>query len=974
MSDDVLYDGSGNQIAQTSSESGGDPIGFVMTSTGTVTVERADGTVEQLSAGDPVFENDILTTGDDSTVGIRFQDESRFSLGEEGRMELDTFVYDAAAGTGTSLIDVAEGSFAFVSGMIAKTGDDAMSVQTPVATIGVRGTTVAGDVGPDGQTEVTLLPDTDGTLGEIAVFNQSGLQIMFDAFQRVDIGGSDIAPTAPRTIEPTELRADIADTVRAIGADPSGGRSRPDNEEDGGGSDAVEEAAADQAGAADDIDISEEIDVAESETVGGVDILEEVDMADLELELSEEDLAALNEAEMDRAAEEVAEIDVAAGGDRAVVRMADGTEVAISASDLAAGKFVGPSGTVIDLDISLADATRIYEQARSRQEENEEEEDGVRDAPNTFQNDIIAADLNPGVIDALGNIEQAGPIPGPELQPPPSNAAEDNPDIGLGVLPPDLPPGLTNPDGDITLGIDPIPEPGPDPILAEPPPPPQPVLDPDLFDGATGPGTTDDNDEDEDDDDISLGVEPSDDDNDDNESDDEDDDGSLGAAPTADDDDESDDDDDQDDDDISLGVEPSADDDDESDDDDDDDDDSIEGPPVQTLDDLNDSLDNVIGGAGQLVAESSSDDDDDVEDADDDSISLGAAPSADDDEDDEDSISVAPTADDDDDDDDDGDNDSIVVPPVQTLDDLNDSLDNVVGGAGQLAAGESSEDDDDVDDVDDDSISAAPSAGDDEDGEEDEDSISAASSADDEANNDDADQGDEDSPLVQTLDDPVEDVETVLAGDAPEGGGDDDDADDDTGPVSGQAGAEKSDDEDSGDGDDEVINLAAPQLPQGGIGDDDPLDDDDNGPLFGGDDLPEDSAANSPLTVENGLSFGDDTDDDVDEDDDDDDGDDDFALGDGDDDDEGDEDEDEPSLAEQLNLGETVDDTQNLLDNFLHPEESDDEGGSDNDDDAEDSDDDDDASDDDNAALLGGVFSGIYSGNDDPPDDGNGVY
>ncbi|MDW3206788.1 MAG: FecR family protein [Alphaproteobacteria bacterium] len=967
MSDDVLYDGSGNQIVQASGESGGDPIGFVMTSTGTVTVERADGTVEQLSAGDPVFEDDILTTGDDSTVGIRFQDESRFSLGEDGRMELDTFVYDAVAGTGTSLIDVAEGSFAFVSGMIAKTGDDAMSVQTPVATIGVRGTTVAGDVGPDGQTEVTLLPDTDGTLGEIAVFNQSGLQIMFDAFQRVDIGGSDIAPTAPRTIDPTELRADIADTVRAIGADPSGGRSRSDNEEDGGGSDAVEEAAADPTGAADDIDISEEIDVAESETVGGVDILEEVDMADLELELSEEDLAALNEAEMDRAAEEVAEIDVAAGGDRAVVRMADGTEVEISASDLAAGKFVGPSGTVIDLDISLADATRIYEQARSRQEEKEEEEDGVRDAPNTFQNDIIAADLNPGVIDALGNIEQTGPIPGPELPTPPSNAAEDNPDIGLGVLPPDLPPGLTNPDGDITLGIDPIPEPGPDPILAEPPPPPQPVLDPDLFDGATGPGASDDNDEDEGDDDISLGVEPSEDDDD--ESYDEDDDDSLDAAPTADDDDESDDDDDED--------------------------DSIVGPPVQTLDDLNDSLDNVIGGAGQLVAGELSEDDDDVDDADDDSISLGAATSADDDD------------------------DSVEGPPVQTLDDLNDSMDNVVGGAGQLVAGGSDQDDGDDEDDDGVILGAISPAGDDDgsvddesdavaneplvqtldelddtsdDGDalagsssdnDDDDSVGAiAAPLDDDGDapdGEEVDQGVDDSPLVQTLDDPVEDVETVLAGDAPEGGGSDDDADDDTGPVSAQAGAETSGDDDSGEGDGEVFNLAAPQLPQGGIGDDDPLDDDDNGPMFGGDDLPEDSAVNSPLTVENGLSFGDDTNDEVVEDVADDDGEDDIALGEDDDegvgdDDEGVGDDDEPSMMEQLNLGETVDDTQNLLDNFLHPEESDDEGASDNDDDAEDSDDDDDAPADDNAALLGGVFSGIYSGNDDPPDDGNGVY
>ncbi|WP_421876832.1 FecR family protein [Pacificispira sp.] len=1161
MSDDVLYDGSGNQIAQTSGESGGDPIGFVMTSTGTVTVERADGSVEQLSAGDPVFEDDILTTGEGSTVGIRFQDESRFSLGEEGRMELDTFVYDAVAGTGTSLIDVAEGSFAFVSGMIAKTGDDAMSVQTPVATIGVRGTTVAGDVGPDGQTEVTLLPDTDGTLGEIAVFNQSGLQIMFDAFQRVDIGGSDIAPTAPRTIEPTELRGDIADTVRAIGADPSGGRSRPGEDDDGGGSDTVDEAAVHQDGPVDDIDIAEEIDVAESETLGGVDILEEVDMAELEQEFSEEDLAAIDEAEMERAAEEVAEIDVSAGGDRAVVRMADGTETEINASDLAAGKFVGPSGTVIDLDISLADATRIHEQSRNRQEESEEEEDGVRDAPNTFQNEIIASDLDPGAVNALGSTEQPAPIPSPNLPPPPQNAAEgdltdplDNPDIGLGVLPPDLPPELTNPNEDITLGIDPIPDPAPDPVLAVPPapplaelppepaeqatgmpedvpdsgfdtdvgtPPPPPVLDPPPSEDETGSDASDDDDdEDSDEEEDSLAVAPSADEDDEDDEDEEDDDeedddeedddedgsgdglpvqplddlndtldnvvggaGQLVAGDTSYDDE---DDDESDDDDDGISAAPSGDDDeDDEDEEDDDEDGGGDGLPVQILDDLNDTLDNVVGGAGQLVAGDTSDDDEDDE-SDDDGIS--AAPSGDDDEDDEDeddedeedddedgggdglpvqplddlndtldnvidgtgqlvagdtsdddedddesdddSISAAPSDDDDEDDEDEEDDDEDGGGhglPVQPLDDLNDTLDNVVGGAGQLVAGDTSEEDEDDDESDDDSISAAPSDDDDEDDEDedgggdglpvqtlddlnddidnvidgtgqlvagdtsdddedddeaDDDGISAAPSDDDDEDDDDEDDDDEDDDgggdglPVQTLDDLNDDLDNVIDGTGQLVAGDTSENDDDE---------DEDEDEDETENetadDQEIFNLAAPQQVLDGPGDEDPLDGNDDGPLFGDDDLPQDSAANSPLTVENGLNFGDDTADTDDDDDpigdEDDDGfdDDDVGLGDDNDDDDDDEDGDEPSIMEQLNLGQTVDDTQNLLDNFLHPEESDDDDASDNDDDeTEDGDNDDDASADDNAALLGGVFNGIFGGNDDPPDDGNGVY
>ncbi len=526
MSEDVLFDGSGNQLAQA----GAEPIGIVMTSTGTVTVERADGTVDQLSAGDPVYEDDVLTTGDGSTVGIRFQDDSRFSLGEEGRMELDTFVYDADAGTGSSLIDVAQGSFAFVSGMIAKTGDDAMSVQTPVATIGVRGTTVAGDVGPDGQTEVTLLPDTDGTLGEIAVFNQAGLQIMFDAFQRIDIGGSDIAPTAPRTIEPSELRPDIADTVRAIGADPSGGGAPPVEDEDGGGSDPVDEAASPDA-QSEDPDISEEIDTAaDGLEPGGLEPGgEEPDG----VELPGEDVAELTELDMEAAAEEVAEIEVSAGGDRAIVRMADGRTIEVDATELESGTVVGPNGSVITIDTVPSGVGRSYNRALAAEEEEEDRAATARETPNTFHNDALATGDGAAAINTLGNsgdfalnfspeilqsLQNAldeeleppasGPPPESDLhEPPPPDAdprpeteataplpdtilgrpvtewqdpadtttggEEDSSEIELGIVPPAPPPIAVLPiESDLTFGVDPIfepdPAPAPPPVIAPP--------------------------------------------------------------------------------------------------------------------------------------------------------------------------------------------------------------------------------------------------------------------------------------------------------------------------------------------------------------------------------------------------------------------------------------------------------------------------------------------------------------------------
>jgi len=47
-------------------------------------------------------------------------------------------------------INMVEGAFSFISGEIAKTGPDAMLISTPVATVGIRGTTVAGKAAVEG--------------------------------------------------------------------------------------------------------------------------------------------------------------------------------------------------------------------------------------------------------------------------------------------------------------------------------------------------------------------------------------------------------------------------------------------------------------------------------------------------------------------------------------------------------------------------------------------------------------------------------------------------------------------------------------------------------------------------------------------------------------------------------------------------------------------------------------------------------
>ena len=104
---------------------------------------RADGTRVELEPGSPVYQGDVLQTETGGAIEITFIDDTAFTIGEEGRMVLDELVFDPETNEGSSSFSVVQGVFSFVSGAIAKTGSDAMTVRTPVATIGIRGTQVA---------------------------------------------------------------------------------------------------------------------------------------------------------------------------------------------------------------------------------------------------------------------------------------------------------------------------------------------------------------------------------------------------------------------------------------------------------------------------------------------------------------------------------------------------------------------------------------------------------------------------------------------------------------------------------------------------------------------------------------------------------------------------------------------------------------------------------------------------------------
>ncbi|MAT32913.1 MAG: hypothetical protein CMP42_03020, partial [Rickettsiales bacterium] len=166
------------QYAQATGD-GALSIGEVSSISGTVKATRLDGNIFELSTGDPVFQGDTIETEGSGAVGLVFLDKTTLSLSDGGKMVLDELVYDPATGTGSMGINMVEGAFSFISGEIAKTGPDAMQIETPVVTMGIRGTTVAGKAAVEGnENAFTLLQDADGGVGQISVSNDGGTQVL----------------------------------------------------------------------------------------------------------------------------------------------------------------------------------------------------------------------------------------------------------------------------------------------------------------------------------------------------------------------------------------------------------------------------------------------------------------------------------------------------------------------------------------------------------------------------------------------------------------------------------------------------------------------------------------------------------------------------------------------------------------------------------------------------------------------------
>jgi hypothetical protein len=114
-------------------------IGQIKVAKGQVAIER-QGSALPAVVGTRLQTSDIIKTGADGSVGITMDDDSLLSAGPNSTLSLDQYAFDAATNQGRLDTSLNKGTLAVISGRIAKQSPDAMTVRTPTAILGVRGT------------------------------------------------------------------------------------------------------------------------------------------------------------------------------------------------------------------------------------------------------------------------------------------------------------------------------------------------------------------------------------------------------------------------------------------------------------------------------------------------------------------------------------------------------------------------------------------------------------------------------------------------------------------------------------------------------------------------------------------------------------------------------------------------------------------------------------------------------------------
>ena len=211
------------------------PAGLVVAVRGEVTITPAGGAARPVVLKDEVRQHDTLRTGARGRLQICFEDDTILSLGRNTQIEISEFVFKPSDGQGAMSLNISEGVFRVVGGIIMKIAPENFRAETPTATIGIRGSSFAAEATAS-RTRVVLL----GTTGAgITVSNDDGYRIVY-------IPGTGVAVALGQA--PGPVRSMDAVAAALLGQTSVGGAGAAPGAEGGSGGGQDDGAAVDPQG------------------------------------------------------------------------------------------------------------------------------------------------------------------------------------------------------------------------------------------------------------------------------------------------------------------------------------------------------------------------------------------------------------------------------------------------------------------------------------------------------------------------------------------------------------------------------------------------------------------------------------------------------------------------------------------------------------------------------------------------------
>lgn len=127
---------------------------------------------------DSVFALDTVKTDATGSTALQFLDDTTVQIGGNAEVRLDSFAYNPSTTIGAAQISFAVGAFRYIGGKM--TTEENVRLQTPTATMVIRGTELVIYVWPDGRTEVNVVSgavEVSGCAGKKSALTMTGMQV-----------------------------------------------------------------------------------------------------------------------------------------------------------------------------------------------------------------------------------------------------------------------------------------------------------------------------------------------------------------------------------------------------------------------------------------------------------------------------------------------------------------------------------------------------------------------------------------------------------------------------------------------------------------------------------------------------------------------------------------------------------------------------------------------------------------------------